>query len=518
MQQQGCGITPLDDVLRIDVGVTVNDLLASPLLWQEAPAVAQGLSLDQEAGILTGGEPVGNLLRKDVLCSCRDEGKACLRDGGGACPAIRTGGPADVSVLGGRSPASPLCRSACPLSVDMPGILQLLREGSQLEAQRTLMKYLPMAQTVCLACGRCTKGCIRNDESAPVAVHRVIHWLGKTIHEHPEIFFVPPRGDSRKWIALERPTIASLTAAYYLRRMGNHVVVFHDSSAADILKPYGTELADAMTASLELYQHNLTYMGVEFTSDSPSSTTDYPAFDQMLRLENSDGFDLNGLLSAIVQGREEARRINLEYGLKSFLEPGGDFCTFDRYSITRSPADWNNMDQQAAAMHEASRCLNCSCLGVNASSACAALFMMETEIGTNQRTIRSQDYFAEITPWKKLQSGEMPAWLEIPMSDGFCSGCLREGEITLSYAFLLTAGRVRIARLVFGGIAPVPVRLAHGERLLENRERNALDAEKDAAAVLGTLQSRFCMTDNNTQKPAAMEDLLRRCLTALPQN
>ena len=517
MQQPSGGITPLDDVLRISGDTTVDELLASPLLCQEAPAVAQGLALDRQAGLLAGSETAADLLRQDLLCPCRGQGEPCLRDGGSTCPAIREGGPAEVSVLGGRSPASPRCQAVCPLSADLPGILQLLREGSLLEARRTLMKYLPMADTVCQACGRCTGGCVRSAEDAPVAVHRIIHWMGQTISAQPEIFFVPPRGDSRKWIALAHPTLASLAAAYYLRRMGNHVVVFRDKPAADVLAPYGAELAGVMAGPLETYRQNLAHMGVEFTPDSPDAPADRPAFALTLDLQGPGSHDLEDVLDSIRQGREEARRINLDFGLKSFLEPGGDFCTFDRYGLTQPPADWQAADQQAAALREASRCLNCSCLGGAASSACTALYMLETALVTDRRTIRAQDYFAQITPWQTFQPGETPAALEIPMSGDFHSGCLRQGEITLSYAFLLAGGRVQIARLVFGGIAPVPVRLAQGERRLEHREITALDPQADAAAVLETIRPQLCPTANNTEKPAAMETLLRQCLAGLPR-
>lgn len=515
MQRPSGGITPLDEVLRIDGGVTVDELLASPLLDREAPAVAQGLALDRQAGRLVGSETAADLLRQEVLCPCRGQGDPCVRDGGSVCPAIWEGGPAEVSVFGGRKQSDPLCQASCPLSVDLPGILQLLREGSLLEAQRTVMKYLPMAQAVCLACGACTDSCVRGDGEAPVAAHRILHWMGQTISAQPEIFFVPPRGDSRKWIALERPAIAALTAAYYLRRMGNHVVVFRDKPAAEILAPYGADLVERMAGPLETYRQNLMHMGVEFETGGPDTPSDRPAFTLTLDLPGPDSPALAGVMGSILQGRETARRMNLDFGLKSFLEPGGDFCTFDRYGLSRPPADWQAADQQSAALREAARCLNCSCLGVADSSACAALYMMETAIVTDQRTIRAQDYFAEMTPWRMFHPGETPVALEIPMSGDFHSGCLRQGEITLSYAFLLGGGQVRIARLVFGGIAPVPFRLTQGERLLENRALAALDPQIDAAAVLGIIHHQLCPTANNAEKPAVMETLIRQCLVRL---
>lgn len=57
------GITELEDILRLDAGVTIRTL-RSPLLAREARAVAEGLALDLEAGVVTGDETVESLLQR----------------------------------------------------------------------------------------------------------------------------------------------------------------------------------------------------------------------------------------------------------------------------------------------------------------------------------------------------------------------------------------------------------------------------------------------------------------------
>ena len=205
-------ITPLDGAIELGGEVSVSQLMESPLLRQEAKALAEALEQDCRMGLLSPGQTVESLLRQGVSCPSCGQDEPCIKDGGCVCHVM--GHPCSTgSVLGGKRLGEPLCCQACPAGVDLPGILQLLREDSALEAQRTLMKFLPMAATVCLACGKCTGACVRNREGAPVAVHRVMDWLGKTISSHPEIFFIQPSGDSKKWIALQLPTLANLTAA-----------------------------------------------------------------------------------------------------------------------------------------------------------------------------------------------------------------------------------------------------------------------------------------------------------------
>ena len=70
-------------------------------------------------------------------------------------------------------------------------------------------------------------------------------------------------------MALPSPTLAALSAAYYLRRMGNHVVVLNDGPAEASLAPFG-ERALPLAHRLARYKENLVSMGVLF---SPGSLT-----------------------------------------------------------------------------------------------------------------------------------------------------------------------------------------------------------------------------------------------------
>ena len=137
-------------------------------------------------------------------------------------------------------------------------------------------------------------------------------WLGKTISSHPEIFFIQPSGDSKKWIALQLPTLANLTAAYYLRRMGNHVVVCQ-SVPAGRSWPYG-ERAVSLAGPLGEYLDDLSYMGVLFEEKSLEDLQQAYSFHQALCLERSPQRDWDSLLAEIPFGVEEARKLNLSYG------------------------------------------------------------------------------------------------------------------------------------------------------------------------------------------------------------
>ena len=496
-------ITALDGAVAVGGAVTVAQLLEDPLLWQEARPVAEAVRRDVEAGLLSPDQRAEALLRQDVRCPSREQGAPCLLAGERACPSLENPRPTG-SVMGGKR----LEQAACPAGVDLAGILQLLREGSLLEAQRTLMKYLPMARTVCRACGRCAGACVK---SQPVGLANLMDWLGDTFDSHPEIFFIPPSGDSRKWVALPSPTLAALSAAYYLRRMGNHVVVLNDGPAEASLAPFG-ERALPLAHRLARYKENLASMGVLFFPGSLTAWTGEP-FHQVLDLESAPANGWDQLVPAIAWGVEEARKLNLSYGLKSFLEPGGDFCTFQREGLSRPPV--GEIRDEAQALAEAGRCLNCACYGASGGCASAALLMLETVIRTDRRTLRAQDYFAQLQPWRQFQPGEALEALEIPMCGDFRAGCLSQGELCLCYAFLVEEGQAAILRLVVGGAAPVPVRLSAGERALQGRFLAELEPRQAARQVMEAIEPSLCLPQGGEKKLQALEGLLEQCITAV---
>ena len=502
-------VAPLDGAIEIGGAVTVAQLLEEPLLWQEARPVAEAVRQDVESGLLSPGQTVEALLRQDVRCPLREEGASCLLAGGEGCAAVGRGRGAG-SLLGGKRLAPPPCQGACPAGVDLAGILQLLREGSLLEAQRTLMKYLPMAHTVCRACGRCAGACVREE---PVGLPQLMDWLGGTIDQHPEIFFIPPSGDSRKWVALPAPALAGLSAAYYLRRMGNHVVVFGDRPPQETLAPFG-ERAASLAGRLSRYKENLAAMGVQFAQGGLDSW-EGPAFHQVVDLEGAPKQGWDQLVPAIHWGVEAARKLNLRFGLKSFLEPGSDFCTFQREGLSGLPAE--EIEDLSQALAEAGRCLNCACYGAGGGRSGAALLMLETAIRTGRRTLRSQDYFAQLQPWRQFEPGEALEALEVPMCGDFRSGCLSQGEMCLCYAFLVEGGRAVILRLVAGGVAPVPVRLAAGEQALQGKPLAELEPSQAARQVLKAIGPSLCLPAGGEEKLRALEGLLEQCVKAVQE-
>ena len=172
--------------------------------------MAEAVRRDVEAGLLSPGQTAGGPAAAGGPLPQPGAGRPLPAGGGeGPAPPWKMPAPPVPSwAASGWSP--PPARPPARRGWTWRASCSCCGRGSLLEAQRTLMKYLPMARTVCRACGRCGEACVK---SQPVGLAKLMDWLGDTIDSHPEIFFIPPSGDSRKWVALPSPTLAALSAA-----------------------------------------------------------------------------------------------------------------------------------------------------------------------------------------------------------------------------------------------------------------------------------------------------------------
>ena len=240
MQQPSGGITPLDDVLRISGDTTVGRTAGVAPAVPGSPRRSPGPGSGPAGGPACRSETAADLLRQDLLCPCRGQGEPCLRDGGSTCPAIRRAAPAEVSVLGGRSPASPRVPgglSAFGGSARYPAAAAggLSAGGpahpDEVSAHGRLRSARPAAGAPAAVCAAL--------RTRPVAV-QPDHPLDGADHQRPAgDLLCPARGDSRKWIALAHPTLASAGRRLLPAADGNHVVVFRDKPPRMFWPPMG---------------------------------------------------------------------------------------------------------------------------------------------------------------------------------------------------------------------------------------------------------------------------------------
>jgi NADH-quinone oxidoreductase subunit F len=125
------------------------------------------------------------------------------------------------------------CENSCPLHMNIPGYLELYKEGRTEEAFELILRDNPLPATLGRICHfHCKLRCRREDIDSSVQQGEVHRLIADTIYENKkeqavyEKLVLEKLPRTRKKIAIVGSGPAALTAAYYLVRLGHEVVVY----------------------------------------------------------------------------------------------------------------------------------------------------------------------------------------------------------------------------------------------------------------------------------------------------
>lgn len=126
-----------------------------------------------------------------------------------------------------------LCENSCPLHMNIPGYIQLIKEDKLVEAFELTLRDNPLPGTIGRICHfHCQMRCRREMIDEAVSQGEIHRYLADTIYKlgkENEVYNrlinekLPPTG---KRIAIVGAGPAGLTAAFYLVRLGHEVTVF----------------------------------------------------------------------------------------------------------------------------------------------------------------------------------------------------------------------------------------------------------------------------------------------------
>ncbi len=198
-------------------------------------------------------------------------------------------------------------------------------------------------------------------------------------------------------------------------------------------------------------------------------------------------------IRAIRAGRSAAASMNSDLGeaAPEAAEEKG-FTTFDVEGVERNVSgklalkpvgertltgeDRASLDQ-AAAKEEANRCLHCACYAVSPSDITPVLVMADAQIVTTERTLSAKELFTtRLTVQQVLHAGELVTEIRMPKLSGETHYDKRRVRDAIDFAIVSLAsclevedGAIRSAKLVLGGVAPVPYALPQVEAYLAGK-------------------------------------------------
>jgi NADPH-dependent glutamate synthase beta subunit-like oxidoreductase/CO/xanthine dehydrogenase FAD-binding subunit len=228
------------------------------------------------------------------------------------------------------------------------------------------------------------------------------------------------------------------------------------------------------------------------------------------------------VIKAIATGHNAANGMNRFLGVS---EPcvchDAAFSTFDREGIEKAaafklkerPLGDRALDKEdsfspeaSEALSEAGRCMDCACYSVNASDIATVLVMLDAEIVTTSRVIPAAEFLTtKLNVRDNLAEGELVTEIRIPRVKGVTRydkhrvrDAIDFATAALASRFDVTNGVIRDVRLVLGGVAPVPYRIAQVEDFIKGKKIDEALAEKAADLAL---QGASVMGKNEYKAP-----------------
>jgi NADH-quinone oxidoreductase subunit F len=141
---------------------------------------------------------------------------------------------------------SALCENSCPMHLNIPGYLELLKEGKIEEAYELTLRGNPLPGTLGRICHfHCQMRCRRESLDDPVAQGEIHRYLADAVHKLGRAKAVWARIAAEKLpttgkrIAVIGAGPAGLAAAYFLVRLGHDVTVYDSHAKAGGVLRYG---------------------------------------------------------------------------------------------------------------------------------------------------------------------------------------------------------------------------------------------------------------------------------------
>lgn len=238
------------------------------------------------------------------------------------------------------------------------------------------------------------------------------------------------------------------------------------------------------------------------------------------------------VIQGVRSGRNAAEAINRGYAVMPERRREDKFIHFDTAGVKEEHAVKDKelsaaeraLDKEDSftltgeeAAREAGRCMNCGCYSVNASDISPVLILLDARIVTTKKTVRAADFFTtRLKAADMLDTDELVTAVRFRVPEGYTTAYdkfrVREAVdfaiVSLAYAYRMKDGLIEDARIVLGGVAPVPMERKMVEAFLAGRKPD--EALAEAAAELA-VEGTAAMA-NNSYKIQEVRALIKKMI------
>lgn len=131
------------------------------------------------------------------------------------------------------------CKSACPISTDIPTVINLYKENKIKEAGELLFNNNPLSAVCAIVCpheDQCAGNCIRGIKGDPIQFYKIEEEISRKFLEEATVTASPKNNKS---IAIVGSGPAGLTVALELARKGYSITVFEKNEQLGGILRYG---------------------------------------------------------------------------------------------------------------------------------------------------------------------------------------------------------------------------------------------------------------------------------------
>ena len=238
------------------------------------------------------------------------------------------------------------------------------------------------------------------------------------------------------------------------------------------------------------------------------------------------------VIQGVRSGRNAAEAINRGYAVMPERRREDKFIHFDTAGVKEEHAVKDKelsaaeraLDKEDSftltgeeAAREAGRCMNWGCYSVNASDISPVLILLDARIVTTKKTVRAADFFTtRLKAADMLDTDELVTAVRFRVPEGYTTAYdkfrVREAVdfaiVSLAYAYRMKDGLIEDARIVLGGVAPVPMERKKVEAFLAGRKPD--EALAEAAAELA-VEGTAAMA-NNSYKIQEVRALIKKMI------